>query len=179
MLKPQIQKGQWYVVSGFSLLEVMVVVFLIATFAAVGVLKLGAGQGAVLESEAKQFADKLNLLIDESILSGKSHRVVINDDSTFYTYEGYVNQKWSSLDQKPYGKHEFPSSIAIEFSTFSETDELDNTIEIQSDGVITPFQFLVGNKDDSTKRLIVEDLHWLVSSDSSNASVSVVRVDSN
>lgn len=164
--------------SGFSLIEVMVVVFLIAIFASVGFMSFGSGKGAVLEAEAKQFTDKLNLLIDESIFSGTSYRVLLNEEEGFYTYEKYQGSKWESIARKPFQKYELPESVSILLNTgSSEVLGSDSGLVVQSDGVVTSFQLLFGERSAKENRLNQNAFHWLVSAGAVNGSLTVVKVD--
>ena len=147
---------------GFSLLEVMVVVFLIATIATVGLLKLGSGQNVAMESEAKQFVDKLNLLIDESIITGYSHRVIFeqSDNENSYIFQQLQSNEGKDLDVQPYLKRDVAPGLALLFSSFDQERE---GIVISSDGSVNAFELRFGEKDKRNNRLLNEKAHWLVS----------------
>lgn len=183
---------------GFSLLEVMVVVFLIATFAGVGVLKLGSGQGPALESEARQIVDKINLLMDESILSGQPHKVVFDIENHQYWFEKFPFGEERIIEEKPYDKYKLPDKIAMDITLLDEDQtsqkdenqefqldsELDSersltqhdSIVIQSDGVASEFELSLGSKNDSSNSLNEDESHWLISG---GASLSIEQKGAN
>ena len=98
---------------GFSLLELVIVVFLIALFSIVAVLRIGVSQGVVIESEAQQFAQRLNLLMDESLLSGRLYRIVFDAQQQAYEYQRYDNG-WNAVSEIPFKKKSLPSAVAFE-----------------------------------------------------------------
>ena len=151
----------------------MVIVFLIAIFTTVGIFRLGAGQSSVIESEAKQFVDKLNLLMDESVLTGQIYKVRIDVDGTGYSYEVFSQNKWSNVDDKPYQEYDLPRNLSLMINLLENTQgegQQDNFIAIQNDGVTTKFELLIGHKNSATDRVDIELPHWIIYG---GASVSV------
>jgi len=174
---------------GFSLLEVMVVVFLMALFSTVAILRLGVGQGTIIESEARQFAEKLNLLMDESLLSGQVYRIVFDVESYTYEYQHYDGQ-WVAMVVKPFEKRTLAGNIAFEMEViqastttnlranpqandgktrfenrFGESTSIEsariNVVEIDSDGVSTEFDVRFGERTNNNT-LDSEGRVWLV-----------------
>ncbi len=178
--------------SGFSLLEVMVVVFLIATIAAVGLLKLGSGQNIAMEAEAKQFVDKLNLLMDESIITGYSHRIVFEQTNDEYSYffQQLQSSQWQDLDVQPYLKRTIDPNLALlltplaqsENLTLNAIDQASDNVVISSDGSVNVFELRIGEKNNRNHRLLDEKPHWLVSFEEDSygdeqLSVELVSID--
>ena len=169
----------------------MVVVFLIAIISTVGLLKLGSGQNVAMEAEARQFVDKLNLLMDESIITGHSHRVVferIKDKNSYYFQQWQSAEletgKWQSLEVQPYLKHDIDPSLALFFTSLGQNgnsnlvnaDQEGDSIEISSDGSFNFFELSVGEKNSRSNSLLDDKPYWLVSG---SEQLSVELVSSN
>lgn len=123
---------------GFSLLELVIVVFLIALFSIVAVLRIGVSQGVVIESEAQQFAQRLNLLMDESLLSGRLYRIVFDAQQQAYEYQRYDNG-WNAVSEIPFKKKSLPSAVAFELD-IKQTDEIFNTESLIPNDEQTQFE---------------------------------------
>jgi len=143
---------------GFTLLEVMVVVFMMGIVSTVAVLKLGVGQNLIIESEAKQFSDKLELLIDESILSAKSYRIVIDTQDHGYIFQEF-SDKWIEMTDKPFNKYLLNDDMALSVSITSNdadnsqknessSSSFERTIIIDTDGVTNDFELLFGDRSE-------------------------------
>ena len=156
---------------GFSLLEVMVVVFMMALISTVAVLKLGLGQNVLIESEARQFADKLELLMDESILSAGTYRILIDTEKHGYEFQKFTD-KWEGITQKPFNKHLLSDDMAIKVTIIvantgdNQSNELassnpDNIIFIDADGVTSEFELLFGDRS-KKGGIEAEKNYWLV-----------------
>lgn len=149
---------------GFSLLEIMVVIFLMALFSTVTILRLGVGQSTQIESEARQFAGKLNLLMDESLLSGKAYRIVFDQENHSYEYQQF-DEKWNTITTKPYEKKVLKNTLAFDLETTIPASEKNNqrseesiqnidsneknTVLINTDGVTAVFVLRFGEKNQS------------------------------
>ena len=152
--------------TGFSLLELIVVVFLIALLSTVAILRLGVGQSIVIQSEARQFAQRLNLLMDEGLLSGQIYRVVFDIEEQAYEYQRF-NNGWNSISEEPFGKKLMPESVAFEMEVNQDAQEngiesANNfVVQINSDGTATPFEMRFGER--VKKNLINEESSiWLI-----------------
>lgn len=84
--------------SGFTLLEVLLVVLLMGlAAAAVTYTTSGADQHKTLERTARQFIAASELVLDETILSGRFIGIVI--DKQHYEFVYYDEGKWKPLQQ--------------------------------------------------------------------------------
>jgi len=150
---------------GFTLLEVVVVIFLIATFSAVGVLNLGIGKTNHLQSEAVLLKRKLDLLTDESIFSGKTYKVIFEEVERLYRFEVLQGKKWVKFEEQPFIQRQVPSDFAFSYSKESSTTaSASEGVVFQPDGVIDNFQFQIGMKLDSRSTDFDDDrTYWLLS----------------
>lgn len=85
--------------SGFSLIELMVVVALIGLMATAAALTLPDPRGR-LEDEAARLAVRLALARDEAVLTGRPTAVRI--DGGGYAFLGFRDGAWSALETAPF-----------------------------------------------------------------------------
>ncbi len=148
-------------------------VFLMALFSTVAILRLGVGQGTLIEAEARQFAERLNVLMDESLMSGKTFRIVFDPENQSYVYQAFDSQ-WQEMTDKPFTKQQLKNTLALDFQskapletnaeqTSSDTDTSDSgeMVVIGSDGVSSEFELRFGERNKSNQ-LNSDARTWLV-----------------
>lgn len=143
---------------GFTLLEIMVVVALIVlTVSLIGV-NLGRDLDQLAELEARRFARLVEHVRDESILSGKTYAIKIDEAGRSYQFLE-AEDGWKSVvrDDVLRQRH-IPEPLSIRFEVPQQTVASQALVVIQGLGQITPFRlFVAGEKfwhvvslDDST-----------------------------
>ncbi|WP_398353660.1 type II secretion system minor pseudopilin GspH [Shewanella pealeana] len=84
--------------TGFTLMEVLLVVLLMGLAATAVTLGMGgASKEKALERTAQQFMMSTEMVLDETVLSGHFVGIVIEDNSYKYVY--YDEGKWKPLEQ--------------------------------------------------------------------------------
>lgn len=117
---------------GFTLLEMMLTVGLIALTATYVSLNIGQSDAKLANLEAKRFVAMINLAQDESILTAKSIKLIIDVQSKQYYFEknktdGFdifsIQKADSDLGDKPIQQHDLlskpitlPRSVALDFT---------------------------------------------------------------
>lgn len=83
---------------GFSLIEILVVVFIVGVVASIALLSVGlAGDDRELDTEARRFAALMQLAQDEAVLQGREFGLeVMQDGYRFVEYDPFVSQ-WAEL----------------------------------------------------------------------------------
>ena len=128
---------------GFTLLEIMVVVVLIAlTVTLVGV-NLGRDLDQVANLEAQRFAKLLDHVRAESVLTGKIYAVEVNEqDKTYHFLES--PEKWARVTQDDILRQRyFPEYLSIRFDILQRENSDSGMLIVQGDAEITPFKLVV------------------------------------
>ncbi|WP_299495853.1 type II secretion system minor pseudopilin GspH [uncultured Shewanella sp.] len=82
---------------GFTLMEVLLVVLLMGLAAAAVTLSMGgAGKDRALEKTAQQFMQSVELVLDETVMSGDFVGIVVEPDN--YQFVLYAEGKWQPLE---------------------------------------------------------------------------------
>ena len=133
---------------GFTLLEMMLAVGLIALTATFVGLKLGQSDRKLAGLEAKRFIALLNMAVDESIVTGRPLRLTIDRAARSYKFtplavpDVFASSRTEDLDNEPleqvrtsggggpetdslYRKREIPAVVDIEFSLLPDIFEPD------------------------------------------------------
>ena len=160
---------------GFTLIEILVVMVLIALLAGVVAMTIGEGnQRRELANEAKRFHAVLRMAADEAIFQNVEIGVVLGTEQ--YEFLAYNEEKsrWEGMPQNFLKSHQFPDWIEVEFNR----EEQAATLPVQSDDsreeeARTP-QFMLLSSGESTPfrvRMSVKgdrDFYILISSDGIN-----------
>ena len=154
---------------GFSLLEIMVVVVLIALTVTLVGLNLNRDLDQIAGLEADRFAKLLEHLRDESVLTGKSYAIEVDEQKKIYRFLE-SSEKW--LPVKDYDllrPRRFPEFLAVKMDVFrkGENDSAGLLI-VQGLGEITPFRLTLAGD---------EYLHIVKLDDSFNVMVEQVDPD--
>ena len=79
--------------SGFTLIEMIAVVAIIAMVFAIGIPRLGGSSWDPLESEAESIAQSLRFARQRAIMTGVPHRVLIDLEDGGYLIEWFVSEE--------------------------------------------------------------------------------------
>jgi general secretion pathway protein H len=147
-VRPETRRSPFQRQFGFTLLEIMVVVVLIALTVSLVSLNLDRDIDRVAHHEALRFAKLVEHLREESILTGKSYAVEVNEERRSYrfleTEEKWVPVKNDDLLRRRY----FPEYLSVRFDTLQGQSEDDNgLLVVEGLGNVTPFQLVVSGDD--------------------------------
>ncbi len=100
--------------AGFTLIEIMVVVVIMAVLTTVAVMSIGVlGSDRELDDEGDRYTDVVAAAAEQAGLEGRDFGIWVGPDR--YEVLTYVNrrQRWESLSQdRLYESHELPAGIA-------------------------------------------------------------------
>ena len=98
---------------GFTLLEVMLVVVIIAVLTGLATLALGGNQQRRLQHEAERLQQVLQLLRDEAEQQQLELGIRFTPNGYQVLRLDQVSLTWQSMQEKPFSAHEFALPLAI------------------------------------------------------------------
>jgi len=107
---------------GFTLLELLAVVLIMALMMALFMPTIGARMGTGLRQQARELASSLELARQRAVMTGVHHRVLIDVDEGFYRVEWYVSEA-RSLGRSPEARPELDLSSAASISLSPPRDD--------------------------------------------------------
>ena len=141
--------------SGFTLLEVLVVVALISIIVGFVVLSIGdGGKTQLLEQSAKRLASLLKLVSEEAILTNQEFALAVTEEG--YEFQILAGKDWAAIADDPMLRpRQLESGVQMALSI--ETTEIDLQAQDEKDparlyllssGEMTPFEMTL--KDDAS-----------------------------
>lgn len=82
---------------GFTLLELVVVIFIIGIMTGFAVMSIGLGQANETEREAERLKAILDLALEEAVLNGRDLGLIVNDDG--YQFTEFVEGLWMPIEE--------------------------------------------------------------------------------
>lgn len=129
---------------GFTLLEIMVVVVLIALTVTMVGLNLDRDVDQVAQLEARRFAKLLSHLQDESILSGKAYAIAVDEQDKKYSFLESPGEWTPVVGDDVLRDRYFPDYLRVRFEVLqSPPDDRSGLLIVESSGDITPFELIV------------------------------------
>jgi general secretion pathway protein H len=147
--------------AGFTLIEVLVVIFIISIVTSVALLSLSRNENRQLESFANEFAQIMTLAEEQAMLQPSVLGLSFNDHSfQFSVYQSAVEGEekkhaWAPLQDNLLGSHVIPNSIQLSVKldgkSAPSSGEEENTMNvpqiiISTNGDVTPFTIYVSKK---------------------------------
>ncbi len=105
---------------GFTLIELMVVLVIVAAMA--GLLVIGGGDSAArkLQREAQGLATLFNLAADEAVMQGDELGLFIDDDGYRFLMLDQESGSWQEIEQRPLQRREFERGYRVELELDGE-----------------------------------------------------------
>ncbi|TXC74332.1 type II secretion system protein GspH [Sphingorhabdus soli] len=94
---------------GFTLVELMVVMAVMALMAGAVVLTIGSNRGDLSETTSR-FASRIAAARDEAIVGGRPVAVWISPSG--YGFERYGDGRWQAFEQKPFEAHDWGKGLS-------------------------------------------------------------------
>lgn len=126
--------------SGFTLIEVMVVVFLIALTAGIVSISFRHESSQLVETEARRFVALVEQMCQESVIQARFFAVT-SEGATAYRFLVLENGKWITVNQGDvFRTRQLPEDISLKL-TIEETaePEIGDYLRCEPDGFMTPF----------------------------------------
>ncbi|MEA3291615.1 MAG: type II secretion system minor pseudopilin GspH [Pseudomonadota bacterium] len=157
---------------GFTLLEMLLVVFLIGLTAGYIVLKMDRDEDQIARLEANRFATLLNHIRDESVLTGRPLAVEVDDFEGTYRFLRLDKDKWASVDNDTVlRERRFPDFLEVEFKLLQKAGKDEqkkgkkkkqlSIVVVEPTGILTPFLLSVAGEKESFG-VTVDDLQSVI-----------------
>lgn len=153
---------------GFTLLEILVVVFIIGILLTAVTVMFGSSEMTRVREEADRLATLITLAREQAILDGQEIAVAFDD--TGYAFQVYDGQGWLALEGDDIlRRRTFPDIVDIEVNLVGEPVKLVSTaseeeedadkddkkdkekepirVFLLSSGEVTPFEIFVGHEE--------------------------------
>jgi general secretion pathway protein H len=153
--------------SGFTLIEILIVLFIISIVTTVALLSIGKNRNRELESFANDLSQTITLAEEQAMLQPAILGLTVRDSSVHFSAleTGVTDKKnrWVAVDERALEKRNIPDDIQVDVeitgSKSADADENDAAksvpqIIISTNGDITPFKIYVGRKGDRPRYLI-------------------------
>lgn len=134
--------------AGFTLLEILIVVLLIAITASFAVVSLNRDVDRLAQLEARRLAGLIDQLRDESVITGKAYALEVLSDERAYRFlvaaEGWQPITGDSLMRQRVIPE--PLSLSYEPPIDAEVGSRELVV-VQASGQITPFTIIIRGED--------------------------------
>jgi general secretion pathway protein H len=153
---------------GFTLLEIVVVVFIIGIVLSLVVITFKPNKGRELKTEADRFMTLVSLATQESILLSKDFALQLTHDG--YSFLTLEDQQWVTVDDKTFRERTLPKGDYMDVYLEGEKLELDSSenkddekenhprIFLLSSGEMTPFEVIFQSDDISDSYHVSGDI---------------------
>jgi len=135
---------------GFTLLEIIVVVFIISTVVVLFGMRLNQDADRVARLEVKRFISVLTEIRDESILTGKPIAMRVNGTFNGYEFLVYKDEAWQPPEKNDnlFKLRLIEKNVQMRFDVFAAVENTTaSLLQVTPLGEITPFKLsFIGNK---------------------------------
>lgn len=140
---------------GFTLLEVMVVIVIIAVVVGLAVISLGDNAANRLDEESRRLRTLIRLAADEAVLQGYEIGIAVQTDGYEFQVYDDLSRQWSRMaDDRMFRPRKMPDGISMELFLddqelvlpVADDEQADDTLLPQpqllllSSGEMTPFE---------------------------------------
>jgi general secretion pathway protein H len=163
-------------ITGFTLIEVMLVLVVMAVMASLLTASISDNPGRQLDREAKRLQALINLIAEEAVMQGVEFSLILNSqpDAQGVVVSGYQfavlnpdDLSWQSINEVTYRFHPFPAGISIDLAldgdnrsdralldrqaelirSSNTSTQLQPALLLLSSGEMTPFTMLLRHTD--------------------------------
>lgn len=155
---------------GFTLIEILVVIFIMSIVTSVAVLTISRNENRQLESFAKEIQQKIRLMEEEAMLKPSVLGLAIRDNA--FQFSTYQKSSWLLTENERRVDDSIPHNIelSLEISGKKIPLQSDNNekhfphIVISTNGDITPFTIYVARKGKSPRYIVKGDANGNITS---------------
>lgn len=142
--------------SGYTLIEILIVIVIISIVAAFAVLTIGHNQNKKIESLGKEIANMIELAEEQAMLQPALLSFSVQNNSYQFNQYQPLSKSWRPITDSLLGKHIFSGAIQVSLhNTAQENEEKNFMLIITPSGDITPFVILIGSKNKAPSYQII------------------------
>lgn len=138
---------------GFTLLEILVVVFIIGIVLSMVVISINPDKGEELKTEADRFITLVSLATQESIMLSKEYALDLSHDG--YSFLAFEDQQWTAAEGDIFRTRTLPQGVYMDVYLEgekydfedAEEEERNPRIFLLSSGEMTPFEIVLQSED--------------------------------
>ncbi|NOY16034.1 MAG: prepilin-type N-terminal cleavage/methylation domain-containing protein [Gammaproteobacteria bacterium] len=125
---------------GFTLLEIMVVLFLIALTVGIVSINLRHDSSEIVETEARRFVALVDQMCQESIAQGRV-LALTGEGATAYKFVVFGKAKWEAVKQDDiFRRRQLPEGVSLNLDVEDSASDKDKAyLRCEPDGFMTPF----------------------------------------
>ncbi len=153
--------------SGYTLIEILVVIVIISIVSTVALLTVGHNQNRRMESVARQFTQMLTLAEEQAMLQPAVLGLSVTGSSfQFLTYQTH----WVPLQDKALASHSLPDNIVLtlmnsrQLEDTDDSDEVTPQIVISTNGNVTPFTLYIGKQGEAPRYVVTGEADGTIES---------------
>ncbi len=143
---------QLYNARGFTLFEIIVVVFIIGVIVTFASLSITQHSDRYVEDEAKRIHHLVRLATEEAVLSAQELSLLVN--SKGYSFAQLVGPKWEPIEGDAlFRKREFQENLEVKMKIYDQDVNLNDSekpaqVYLLSSGEVTPFSLTLKGESD-------------------------------
>jgi general secretion pathway protein H len=154
--------------NGYTLVEILVVLFIISIVTSVALLSIGRNENKQLETFANELTQIMTLAEEQAMLQPLVLGVSLSEDKVRFTSlqtakDGKKNL-WEPLQNSILNKHNIPNGIQLRIdvggtrtTSIDKDDQKNPQIIISTNGDVTPFTIYIGKKGQKPRYAVVGD----------------------
>lgn len=152
-------------VKGFTLIEILVVLFIISIVSSAALLSIGRNENRHIETFANELAQAMTLAEEQAMLQPTVLGLSLKEHSfQFSSFQLTAEAKknvWTPLQDALLGQHTIPNDIQVDVEVSGNRaaaeDKTTPQIIISTNGDLTPFTIYIGKKGEKPRYAIRGD----------------------
>lgn len=151
---------------GFTLVELLVVIFIISIVSSIALLSISRNKNKTLENVANQVTQMVSLAEEEALLKPNVYSLsLVQHQLQFSTYQLAADGKkndWAPLHDALFAQDAIPDGVQLSLQV-GDSQEGQRVI-ISSNGDLTPFSIYIGEKGEKPRYVVRGDADGNVTS---------------
>lgn len=162
--------------AGYTLVEILVVLFIISIVTSVALLTIGRNENKKMETFANELTQMVSLAEEQAMLQPTVLGVSFSKHSfqfaSLQTATDDKKNKWAPSQDAILNKHAIPNGIQVRVQVGNETADVSNDtkknpqIVMSTNGDVTPFTIYIGKTGEKPSYAVIGDADGKISSKS-------------